>query len=174
MNKRARRRIAVLLLLVVPAALFAASYDPLLPLLVDLAGWQAEKAEGLDLSQAGMQSVSVFREYTSGGKGLSTAILLGTQVGATWMSEYREGFKVESTGSAMEVRRIDGFLVYQGFDTEDSSGGIIVLLIETTAEKPETGAVFAFTFDGIPLDEALKLAQKFDWKKMKEVAARVK
>jgi hypothetical protein len=174
MNKRIGVLLAAVFLLVAPSGLIAASFDPLLPLLVDLAGWQAEKAEGIDLGQAGMKSVSVFREYTSGEKGLSAAILLGSQVGASWMPDYREGYKVESSEGTMEVGKINGFLVYRGFDKDDSSGGIMVLLIEAAADKPESGAVFFLTFDGVALEEALKLAQKFDWKKIKDAAARVK
>jgi hypothetical protein len=174
MNKLTTLFAALLFFLIIPVGLFAAAYDPLLPLLVDLAGWQAEKAEGVDLSQAGMQGVTVVREYTSGEKGLSAAIMLGSQVGITWMPEYKEGFKTQSDEGPMEVRRINGFLVYQAYNTEDSSGGLVVLLLETTASKPESGALFAFSFEGISLDEGVKLAQKFDWKKMKDTAAKVK
>jgi hypothetical protein len=30
------------------------------------------------------------------------------------------------------------------------------------------------SFEGMPLDEGLKLAQKFDWKKIKDAAGKVK
>jgi hypothetical protein len=174
MNKRVGVLLAAVFLLVAPSGLIAASFDSLLPLLVDLAGWQAEKAEGIDLGQAGMKGVSVYREYTSGDKGLSAAVLLGSQVGASWMPDYREGFKMETSEGTMEVGMINGFLVYRGFDKGDSSGGIMALLLEAVANKPESGAVFVLTFDGITLEEGLKLAQKFDWKRMKDAAARVK
>lgn len=121
-----------------------------------------------------MQGVTVVREYTSGEKGLSASILLGAQVGITWVPEYKEGFKVVSDEGSMEVRKLNGFLVYQIFNKENSSGGLLVLLLETTADKPESGALFVFSFDGVSLDEVLKLAQKFDWKKMKDAAAKVK
>jgi hypothetical protein len=49
-----------------------------------------------------------------------------------------------------------------------------VLLLEAAADKPESGAVFVVSFDGMPLDDAVKLAQKFDWKKMKDAAGRLK
>ncbi len=164
----------VFLFLVAPAGLFAAAYDSLLPLLVDLAGWEAEAVEGIDLSQAGMQGVTVAREYSSGEKAISAAIILGSQVGITWTPEYQEGFKLESTEGSMEVRKLNGFLVYQVYNKENSSGGLVVLLIETTADKPESGAVFVFSFEGISFDEGLKLAQKFDWRKMKNAAGMVK
>jgi hypothetical protein len=174
MNTRITVFLAVLLLLAVPAALFAAAYDALVPLLVDLAGWQAEAAEGIDLSQAGMQGVTVVREYKSGGKGLTAAIMLGSQAGITWMPEYKEGFKGQSDEGSMEVKRINGFLVYEAYNKDDAAGGVVVLLIETTAGKPDSGAVLVVSFEEMSLDEGLKLAQKFDWKKMKDAAGKVK
>ena len=165
---------AVFFLLALPAGLFAAAYDSLLPLLVDIAGWQGGKAEGIDLSQAGMQGVTVVREYQSGGKGLTASIMVGSQAGITWMPDYKEGFKGESEEGSMEVKRINGFLVYQIYNKNDSTGGLVVLLIETTADKPGSGALLVISFEDTPLDEGLKLAQKFDWKKMKDAAAKVK
>ena len=174
MSNRSFVFLAVLLLLVAPTGLLAASYDPLLPLLVELAGWQAKKAEGVDLNQAGMLGVSVFREYASDERSIAAAIMLGSQVGVTWLPEYEEGFKVQSGAGLMEVRKINGFLVHIGFDAEDSSGGVVVLLIPAVADKPASGAAFALSFEGLALDDALKLAQKFDWKKMRDAAAKVK
>jgi hypothetical protein len=174
MRKTITILMAALFLLAVPAGLFAAAFDSLLPLLVDLAGWQAGKAEGIDLSQAGMQGVTVVREYTSGEKGLTASVMLGSQVGITWMPDYKEGFKAETEEGSLEVRKINGFLVYQAYNKDDASGGLVVLLIETTADKPGSGALFVASFEGIPLDEGLKLAQKFDWKKIKDAAGKVK
>lgn len=174
MNKRITLLLAVIVCCVAPTGLLAASFDSLLPLLVDIAGWKADAAEGIDLSQAGMQGVTVVREYTSGEKSLSAAIMLGTQVGMTWMPDYKEGFKGKSDEGTMEVKKLDGFLVYQAYNEDDDSGGLVVLLIETSADKPGSGALLVVSFEDMPLDEGLKLAQKFDWKKMKEAAGKVK
>jgi hypothetical protein len=174
MSKTITVLMAALFLLAVPAGLFAAAFDPLLPLLVDIAGWQAEKAEGIDLSQAGMQGVTVVREYKSGGKGLTASIMLGSQAGITWMPDYKEGFKGESEEGSMEVKRINGFLVYQIYNKGDATGGVVVLLIETIPDKPGSGALLVVSFEDMSLDEGLKLAQKFDWKKIKDAAAKVK
>jgi hypothetical protein len=174
MNRHIVAIFAACFILAASAGLFAASFDPLLPLLVDIAGWKADKAEGIDFSQAGMQGVSVIREYSSGEKGLSAAIMMGTQAGAQWMPEYKEGFKVESPEGSMEVRKLNGFLVYQAYNIGDSTGGLIVLLLEAAADKPGSGALLVVSFEGVSFDEGLKLAQKFDWKKMKDTAAKVK
>ena len=54
----------------------SASYDPLLPLLVDLPGWEAEPADGADASVAGMRAVTVFRTYESGDRRFEVNILI--------------------------------------------------------------------------------------------------
>lgn len=48
-----------------------------------------------------------------------------------------------------------------------------MLLLEAAADKPESGAGCVFSFEGLPLDDGLKLAQKFDGKKRKDTAGRV-
>ncbi len=59
------------------------------------------------------------------------------------------------------------------FENEGGSGGIVVLL-QDTASKPDTGAVLAISFEGFAREEALKMAQRFNWAKMKEQVARRK
>jgi len=71
------------------------------------------------------------------------------------------------------VKKINGFLVFYMFEQEDQSGGIVVLP-QDDATKPDMGAVFAISFEGLALDEALKIAQRFSWAKMKEQVARLK
>jgi hypothetical protein len=39
-------------------------------------------------------------------------MLVGAQVGLAWASQYKYGFKLESTWGSMEVQKIGGFLVY--------------------------------------------------------------
>ncbi len=36
------------------------------------------------------------------------------------------------------------------------------------ATKPDIGAVVAISFEGLAREEALKMAQRFNWTKMKE------
>jgi hypothetical protein len=175
MQKKIGILLAVLFLaMTAPAGLFAASFDPLLPLLVDLPGWKADAAEGIDMAQAGMSGITVFREYTSGGKGLTATILVGAQAGLTWTAAYKEGFKQDTTEGSGEVRKVNGFLVYLVYDKTDASTGLIVLLLQPVADKAGSGALFALDLGTMPLDEGLKLAQKFDWTKMKDAAGKVK
>ena len=91
----------------------------------------------------------------------------------TWQTDYEEGYKVETPEGLMEVKKIAGFLVYCMFERENSSGGIMVL-VQDGASKPDAGAVFAISFEGLALDEALKTAQRFSWAKMKEQVGKLK
>jgi hypothetical protein len=152
----------------------AAGYDALLPLLVDLPGWEAEAADGADASVEGMRAVTVFRTYESGDRSFEANLLIGMQAGMTWMPDYKEGWKMQTSEGLMEVKRIGGFLVYYAFENESNSGGILVLIQEAAAGKPNTGAVLAVSFEGLALDEALKTAQRFSWAKMKEQVGRLK
>jgi hypothetical protein len=152
----------------------AASYDSLLPLLLDLPGWDAEPADGADASVQGMRTVTVYRNYESGDRRFEVNLLLGTQAGMTWMPNYQEGFRIETPEGLMEVKRIAGFLLYYTFEQASNSGGMVVLIKEAAPSNPNTGAVFTISFEGLPLDEALNTAQLFNWAEMKEQVAKLK
>ncbi len=164
----------VALALVLPAAVsFAADYDGFLPLLIDLPGWKAEPAEGADASAAGMKAVSANRTYENGERKIEASILVGIQAGAAWTPGNQEGYKMETPEGLMEVKKINGFMVSYIYEKASKSGGIVVLL-RYDESKPDSGAVFAINFEGLTLDEAMKMAQRFSWQKMKDQAARLK
>jgi hypothetical protein len=175
MNKPSLLFAAVLALVLAGPALQAgaAGYDSLLPLLVDLPGWEAEPADGADASVQGVRAVTVYRNYESGDRRFEVNLLVGMQAGMSWMPDYKEGYRMETPEGLMEVKRIAGFLVSYVFERESNSGGIVVL-IQEAASQPDTGAVLAITFEGLPLEEALKTAQRFSWAKMKEQVAKLK
>ncbi len=151
----------------------AAGYDALLPLLVDLPGWEAEPAQGAETTAMGAQAVTAFRTYGSGARALQANVLVGALAGMSWLPEYTEGYRMESPKGFSEVRRIAGFLVFTMFEKDGGSGGIVVLL-ETGAEKPERGAVLAISFEGLNLAEALRVAQRFDWAAIKAEVAKIR
>jgi len=165
--------LAVALCGLLPAGLFADASAPLLPLLVELPGWEGNEAEGFDMSASGARAVMASRSYESGDKSLDVTILFGIQAQTAWNPGYKEGFKVENPGGVMEVRRINGFLAYYTFDNSDTSAGVVVLLHEGP-QGSDTGGVLVLSFEGVPLDDALKIAQRFDWKKMKATLAAIK
>ena len=164
---------ALVLALAVAQPAAAAGYDVLLPLLVDLPGWEAEPAQGAEGPAMGSQAITAFRTYGSGARALQANVLVGALAGMSWLRDYTEGYRIESPKGVAEVRRIRGFLVFTSFEKDGTSGGIVVLL-ETGAEKPERGAVLAISFEGLGLTEALSVAQRFDWAAIKAEVARIK
>ena len=151
----------------------AAGYDALLPLLVDLPGWEAEPADGADASAEGMRAVTVYRTYESGDRTFEVNLLIGLQAGMTWMPDYQDGYRMETPEGLLEVKKIAGFLVYYMFESVSNSGGIVVQL-QDAASEPDSGAVFAVSFEGLPLEEALRTAQRFSWAKLKEQIGKLK
>ncbi len=151
----------------------AASYDSLLPLLVDLPGWEAEPADGGDATSGGVRAVMVYRTYESGDRKFEVNLAYGMQASAVWAPDYQEGYRMETPEGLLEVKKIGGFLVHYLFETATQSGGIVVLL-QDAPQGENTGAVLAISFEGLPLEEALKTAQRFSWAKMKEKVAALK
>jgi len=173
MSEKTTFLLAAVCLLVPALGLTAAGLDNLTALMVDLPGWEAGEADGADMTYQGMRAVTVSRNYQNGDRTFDASILIGTQASSAWMPSYREGYKVESPEGVMEVKRINGFLAYEMFETEGGSGGIVVLLLEATKET-DPGAVFAVSFEGMSREEAMQIAQRFAWARMKEQVSRLK
>ena len=173
MSKKTTVLLAAVCFLVPALGLTAAGLDNLTALMVDLPGWEADEADGADMTAEGVRAVTVFRSYRNGDRKFEPTILFGTEASSNWMPDYKEGYKLESPEGVMEVRKINGFLVYEMFETEGGSGGILVLLQES---KPGSGggAVFAISFEGMSREEAMKTAQRFSWSRMKEQIGRLK
>ena len=162
-----KKGISLIVLLLVPLVLFAASFESLLPLLVNLPGWKANEAEGADLSSVGSKGITAVRNYSRGDSTLDVVIMVGMQVQGVWNAGYKEGLKTEDAETSIQVQKIDGFLVTTGVDKKRSDSGGVFVLLKEVAGKPDSGAVFALSYEGLKLDEALKLARNFDWKKIK-------
>jgi hypothetical protein len=164
--------LAILAFILLPLGLYAGGADSLAALLVDLPGWSAEKAEGSDASYGDTRAIAATRSYENGDKRIDATIFVGMQVVSAWGSEYKEGFKVDTPEGIMEVKKIDGFLVYYGYEKGESAGGIMVLL-QDPQKKADSGAVLAVEFEGLELEEALKIARTYDWSRMKAEVAKL-
>jgi len=151
---------------------YSQSYNSLTPLLVDLPGWSGESPQGMDLDYSGTRAITATREYEQGDKTANAAIIVGRQMEGTWNAAYQEGFMMETTEISMAVERIRGFLVFHSFD-KTSSNGVIVVLIQEASPDGSEGAVFSFAFEGVGKDEGMKLAQRFDWNKMKAAVSKL-
>jgi len=147
--------------------------ENLAPLLTDLEGWEADKAEVTDATFQNFRTINVSREYEKDDQTLDASIVIGYQAAVMWNPMYYEGFKMEAEDSIVDVKKTDGFFVFHSYQKSDKTGMCVVLLQETSQQE-RTGAIFAFSYEGIEDSEGLELAKKFDWKKMSEIAKEIK
>jgi hypothetical protein len=125
-----------------------------IPFLVDLDGWQGKKADGVALDMPGNSMVTATRDYQRGPARVHAQILTG--LAAKGALAGVQAINIETTDGRINTSPIDGLKVTRTFTFKDKSGAILVAL------GPE--AMFSFSFNGIPDDEALTLAKKFNWK----------
>jgi hypothetical protein len=157
-----KKTVLVLVFLLVLPLAFAESYEQLFPL-GSLSGWSADDPNGMDMSSSGMSAVTAQREYTKGGQKITASIIVGQYMATGWNPAFQEGFSMNTPDGTIEVKRVDGFLVAHTHKKSDNSGVLIVLLLEDV----KSGGVFAFAYQGLSAGDALGLAKKFDWGKMK-------
>jgi hypothetical protein len=164
--------LVLICMLLISLNAYSQSYQTLTALLIELPGWSAESPEGMDMDMSGMKSVTAAREYEQGDKRITAAIISGFQMQGMWNPAYQEGFRMDTTQGTIAVETIRGFSVVHTFDKE-SVEGIVVVLIREPSPDGSSGAVFTFEFEGMSMDDALKLAQKFDWSGMKGRVAKL-
>lgn len=155
------------LIILLSTALLGEKPEDLVPLLIDLEGWEGEEAEVTDVSFQNFKGASARREYQRDEQTLDASIVIGYQAAGMWNPMYYDGFKMEAGDAILDVKKINGFFVFHSFQKPDKAGMCIILLQETSQQE-RSGAVFAFSYEGIEDSEGRELAQKFDWAKMKE------
>jgi hypothetical protein len=93
-------------------------------------------------------------------------IMKGAQLGAGGMQGHGmqgSGMHIETPEVNMKIQTINGFQVQTVYDKEENSGAVTVFLTHEQAG----GAFFTLSYAGISESEAIGLAKKFDWKKIK-------
>ncbi|MBN1998625.1 hypothetical protein JW935_13785 [candidate division KSB1 bacterium] len=145
---------------------FADPTENLKSLLVDLEGWEAEEADGSSVDMGGVKVINVARSYSNGDYSLDVTILLGSNV---MILGQTQELNAETEDGKVTTSDIDGFNVIQAFDKTEKDGSIVVTLEKKTAE----GAMFIVSYEGISEEEALEIAKKFDWEKIKAVTGKM-
>jgi len=158
--------ILLLLLGFSSAPVFAQSHSTLTPLLGNLSGWQAEKAEGMSMDAGGMRMINATRSYAKGSRELNAVVMVGSQ--AMTMGQMQQ-MKMETNEVRVNIESINGFQVSSSYNKQEKSGGIMVML----GGNQTSGAIFMLNFEGMDDHQALKLAKKFDWKAMKKATAKL-
>jgi len=158
------RRRAIAVIFAAPLAVWVAPLLParadqafarFFPFLLDLDGWQGKKPDGVSLEMPGNSMVTATREYQRGPARLHAQILFGP-VAQGIVATTKTGMNIETSEGRMNTSTIDGMTVTRTFNFKDKSGAILVALGPNGA--------FSFSFNGVPDDEALTIAKKFDWK----------
>ena len=153
--------ITVLLVLMLgPFVLCAQAHTGLYPLLVDLPGWSGEQPEGMSMDTSGMKLINAAREYTKGASELTAAVIVGNQQMAQ-AAKQAGSMNIETDKQRIAVKQVRGYTVQIVFDKQDRSGAVTIVLAE---QKP---VLFTLVFEGISDDEAMSLAERFDWNAIK-------
>lgn len=144
----------------------AAHADPafkrFLPLLVDLDGWDGKKPDGMSMDMGDSSMTTAKRDYQKGAAQVHASVIIGAAAAGA-LSALTTGINVETTDGHTLTATINGFKASKTYNSKNKSGAIIVALGDN--------AMFSFAYNGLTEDEALPLAQKFDWKAIQAAAA---
>jgi hypothetical protein len=167
-----KRQPAILSMLVMLAMLWPPSsvraeqaFARFLPLLVDLDGWQGKKPDGMSMDMPNASITTAARDYQRGPARVQASVIKG-QAAAGALAPLRAGMNVQTTDGHMIVATLHGMRVLKNFTVKQKSGALIVELAND--------AVFNLTYEGLTEEEALALAEKFDWKAIQAAAAQPK
>ena len=136
-------------------------FQRLMPLLVDLDGWQGKKPDGMSMEMPGGGMTTATREYQKGPAKANAAVMTG-QAAAGALGPIQAGMNVSTSEGHMVTDSMQGMKVMKTYTTAQKSGALLVAL--------DKDAMFSFSYTGLSEDEALALAQKFDWKAIQAAA----
>ena len=148
-------------LLTVSAARAEPAFQRLTPLLVDLDGWQGKKADGMSMDMPNGSMTTATREYQKGSTKATVSVVVGqAAIGA--LTPLVSGMKINTSDGHMLADTIGGMKVLKTYTNAQKSGALLVAL--------DKDAMFSFAYTGMAEDEAVALAQKFDWKAIQAAA----
>jgi hypothetical protein len=142
----------------------AGQYESLSPLLVDLKGWQAEPAQGMDMDMGGTKIIQAVRKYTRNASKADAMVMVGNSMMTQALG--MQSMQMETAEAKVKVSTIDGYQVSTHHSKTDNEGAVIVSFSGTG----QLGALFVFHYKGLDEKEGLSTAKKFDWKKMERQA----
>jgi hypothetical protein len=137
-------------------------FQRFLPLLVDLAGWEGKKPDGMSMQMADTSMTTATRDYERGPAKIHASVIIG-QAAEGALAPIQSGMKLQTPEGHMITDTMRGMPVLKAYNSKDKSGTLIVALSKN--------AMFSLAYEGITEDEALPLADKFDWKALQATAA---
>ena len=137
------------------------AFQRFLPLLVDLDGWTGKKPDGVSMDMANMSMTTANRDYTKGSSEVHAVVMVGQSAVAA-LAPLQNPMNIQTTEGHMVTSTMHGMPVLKGFNTKDKSGSLIVGVSKD--------AMFSLSYKNMTEDEALALAEKFDWKAIQAAA----
>jgi hypothetical protein len=128
-------------------------YEQLIPLLIELPGWMGALPVGTDEEAKGGNGISAGRSYIRGEAHFSAFIVSGVAALSA------------KSGVHIDVKAQKSTSTINGFQVTTQSTPVFVLI--SIALGPD--AAFNLMFNNVSADEAMAIAQRFDWKRMQEV-----
>jgi len=123
--------------------------------LVDLDGWQGKKPDGMSMEMPNGSMTTATREYQRGPARAHASVVVG-QAAIGGLAPLLTGMNVTTNEGHMLTANMHGMQVMKSYTTAQKSGALLVAL--------DKDAMFSFSYNGMTEDEALALAEKFDWK----------
>ncbi len=136
-------------------------FQRFLPLLVDLSGWQGKKADGMSMQMSDTSMTTATRDYERGPAKLHASVIVG-QAAEGALAPLQSGMNVQTPDGHMVTATVRGMSVLKAFNSKDKSGSLMIALAKN--------AMFNVAYEGLAEDEALALADKFDWNAMQAEA----
>jgi hypothetical protein len=143
------------------AALAAPAFQRFIPLLIELDGWHGKKPDGMSMEMPNNSMTTAARDYDRGTAKLHAGVVVG-QAAAGALAPTRSAMNVETADGHMITSTINGLSVTKTYNIKSKSGAILIAL--------GPSALLSFSYSGMTEDEALQLAQKFDWKAIQAAA----
>src|ERR1700722_8562190 len=153
----AKSRIIIFSLLLALPVLWSAAparadqaFQRLMPLLVDLDGWQGKKPDGMSMEMPNGSMTTATREYQKGPGGGDASVMVG-QVPAGALAPMQAGMNITTSEGHMLSGNMHGMQVLKSYTPAQKSGALLVAL--------DKEAMFSLSYNGLSEDEALALAE---------------
>ena len=131
------------------------AFQRLTPLLIDIDGWQGKKPDGMSMDMPNGSMTTATREYDKGPARLHASVVVGRMaIGA--LTPLVTGMNINTSEGHMLTDTLHGMKVIESYTTAQKFGALLVAL--------DKDAMFGLPYNGMSEDEALALAEKFDWK----------
>jgi hypothetical protein len=147
--------LALPLLATVSSARADQPFQRLMRLLVDLDGWQGKKPDGMSMEMPNGSMTTATREYQKGPARAHASVMVGTAAAGA-LAPMHAGMNITTGEGHMLSGNMHGMQVLKSYTTAQKSGALLVAL--------DKDAMFSFSYNGMTEEEALALAEKFDWK----------